>query len=345
MLARDALVVGYGSIGRRHVRALASAGVPPAIVDVDAAARAAAAAEHPAARVAAGLAELDAVGFPWAEAAAVIATWGPSHAPLFHALADRGVRRVLCEKPLAVSVAQAAKMLRRAHHDGIALSVNHHLRYAGLARALEAAAAEHELGAPVGLVVEGGAACLVTNGIHWLDLAIDAFGAAPRRVAATGAGEPINPRSPDLRFYGGTAIWIFDDGREAVVTFTNRSSVALRAHLRYRHGVAEIDGDLNVSVRRRDPDAVRRWPAVTRTGPADRCLVAGRLQGVLSFEEHMRAAADALLAGDVATSPGAVGALAVAGCVGALVAAREGRAVDLPIDADGPWGREAWPIS
>jgi hypothetical protein len=43
--------------------------------------------------------------------------------------------------------------------------------------------------------------------------------------------------------------------------------------------------------------------------------------------------------------PASIGVEAVSGCVGALVASREGRRIPLPIDPSGPWGRERWPIS
>src|SRR4051794_18894303 len=101
-----ALVIGYGSIGRRHARVLAS--LTPALVIVNRreSVRTQAAHDHPGARVVERLEELDQEDFPWADTLAVIATWGPSHASLFHALADRGVRRILCEKPLAASVVQ-----------------------------------------------------------------------------------------------------------------------------------------------------------------------------------------------------------------------------------------------
>jgi hypothetical protein len=43
--------------------------------------------------------------------------------------------------------------------------------------------------------------------------------------------------------------------------------------------------------------------------------------------------------------PASVGAAAVSGCVGALVASREERRIPLPIDPNSAWGRETWPIS
>jgi predicted dehydrogenase len=338
-------VLGYGSIGRRHVRALAAATSWLAIVNRRAAIRAQAEAEHPQALVMADLAALDAAEFPWRRSVAVIATWGPSHAELFHALADRGVRRILCEKPMAASVQDAHTLAQRAAREDITLAVHHYIRYAGLVKGLEQLAAEYQLGAPVSLLVSGGAACLLTNGIHWIDCAIELFGAQPQQVISTASGAPINPRAPELRLYGGTAVWRFEGEREAVLSFSNHSSIAASAQIFYRDAVVDVDGDLKVVLRRRDQAALAAFPAITRTGPAIEVLFQGHLPGVLGYLDGMREVLEEVCCAGSVRCPGAVGAAAVSACIGALVASREGRAIALPIDPESPLGREHWPIS
>jgi predicted dehydrogenase len=339
------LLLGYGSVGRRHARTLAALTPRLAIVEAAPAARADAEATYPGAQVVERLEMLDQARPDWAGSVGVIATWGPSHAEFFHALADRGVRRILCEKPMAASVSDAEGMVTRAEDEGIVLGVHHYLRYAGVVPALRACFEEHALGDPVAVVVEGGAACLLTNGIHWLDFAVELFGAPPVRVVSTAAGEPLNPRSPDLRLYGGTAIWSFEGGREAVISLSNRSSVSLSTRIYLRDAVAELDGDLNLVLRRRDPAAVARFPAVTRTGPASEPLFAGRLPSIREYLDGMRTAAAELVEGGPVTCAGDTGAAAVMACVAALISARDRRAVELPLERSDPLAREWWPIS
>ena len=79
------------------------------------------------------LEELDKARFPWDSSVSVIATWGPSHSSLFHSLVDRGVKHILCEKPLASSMEGALEMVRRSKEEGITLAVNHYIRYSGFA--------------------------------------------------------------------------------------------------------------------------------------------------------------------------------------------------------------------
>lgn len=347
-----AVVMGYGSIGRRHAAALRAHGARLAIVNRRAEVRERAGRENPGALLAESLGALDG-RIDWSGAAAVIATWGPSHKEHFEQLAQRGVRRILCEKPMAASAQDAREMSDAAARGGIWLGVNHTLRYARLRDGLSAEASAHGLGEPRALTLEGGAACLATNGIHWLDFARQIFGGEPHRAVATAAGEHINPRSPELEMFGGSAIFEFDGGREAAFLLSNRSSVAHSARVLYRDAVAELryvaageDAVVSARVARRDPDAVSRFPAVTRTGPAERLLREGALPSVRSFGEGLADAAEELLTPSAAPScPAADGAATVEALVAALESSRRGAAVDLPLATRDEARQRAWAIS
>jgi predicted dehydrogenase len=346
------LIIGYGSIGRRHAKVLASLTSSLVIVNRRESVRAQAMSDYPAALVVDCLEALDETDFSWEATTAVIATWGPSHAELFHTLVDRGVCRILCEKPMASSVQDAHDMAVRADREGIMLGLNHTLRYAGLAPALRRFATEYHLGEPVGALFEGGAADLLTNGVHWIDFFIELFNASPRQVISTAHGEPINPRSPDLQMFGGTAVWSFEDGREAVITLSNRSSVFPHARIYFRDAVVtagyvptEMDAYLYLVTQHRDRSAIKQFPAVTRTGPAKELIFEGQLPGVRQFNAGLQTAAQELLYGDKFTCSGFVGATALSACIGALVAAQEQKVIELPIAPDSMRGQEHWPIS
>ena len=342
--AVNGIVLGYGSVGRAHAAELASMTSALAILDVKEAARAHALAAYASGIICCRLEELDREAVDWASAVAVIATWGPSHAELFHALADRGVRRILCEKPLACSLAQAQGMVRRARTEGIALGVHHVFRYAGFAAALRELAQTHALGSPVSLVVHGGAAGLIMNGIHFIDLACELFG-PPRHVISTAHGEPIEPRNQDLLFYGGTIVWSFDGGREVVVAFSNDCSIKWTVRIYFRDAFVDLGPDRRVLLMRRDPDAVTKAPAVTRTGAATQRLFEGPLPGVRTKEEAIRAALRDVMEGGATICPGEVSLEALSACVGALAASAERRAVELPIDPASHWGQMVWPFT
>ena len=341
----NGVLFGYGSIGRRHASVLAGTVDELAVVDTKPAAREQAAAAHPAATVLDSLEGFDRVSWNPDSTLAVIATWGPSHAELFHALVDRGIRHILCEKPLAVSVHAAHEMVQRAKREGVSMAVHHFMRYGGLAQSLARFAKEHELGEPLSIVVQGGAAGIVTTGIHWVDFAVELFGSEPINVVSTAYGEPINPRTPDVQLFGGSVIWTFEGGREAIVTYNNRSSISMTGCVFYRDATVEIDDELNVIARQRDMKAVEQFPSITRTGPVVTDLFRGQLPGMFSLADGMKTALSEIQNGKKMTVPGSAGVTAVSSCVGALLASRSERAVPLPIDPDTTEGRESWPMS
>ena len=59
----------------------------------------------------------------------VVATTAPSHCQLTCLAADAGVRYILCEKPMAVSLAECDTMIEVADHAGATLAINHQMRF------------------------------------------------------------------------------------------------------------------------------------------------------------------------------------------------------------------------
>jgi predicted dehydrogenase len=339
------VVVGYGSVGHHHAQVLAKRYPKLAIVDAGGVARKRAAEDHPAATVAASLRELAATGWEHERSLAVIATWGPSHSEVFAELVELGVRWVLCEKPMASSVADGAAMVRRAEEAGVRLGVHLQRRYSGVIEGLWQLADEHALGPVAGVVLHGGARCLVTNGIHYLDMVSGLLRSSPSRVTATAVGDPINPRSPDLSFYGGTAVWTYPGGQELVMALNNASSVAERMHLYHRDGVIDLSPAGWAQVRLRRAEDVARFPSITRTGPADVVVHDGPVPGLLDPPDPTVRLLDELEGGGPQRLTPEEALAAVEACVGALAAGQSGAAVTLPLDRDGASWRATWPMS
>ncbi|MDA1348641.1 MAG: Gfo/Idh/MocA family oxidoreductase [Chloroflexi bacterium] len=341
----SAVLVGYGSIGRFHARVLSQRYPRLAIVDSSESVRMEAAQAYPGVAVAESLADLATGDWPWETTLAVIATWGPSHAPIFHDLSELGVLRVLCEKPLANSVRAGYEMVAAASDKGIALGVHQHLRYSGFVPGLRTLAGKLGLGEPTTMFVQGGAIGLVNRGIHWIDVACELFGRGPESVVGSVTGQPINPRSSELMFYGGTAAWDFGDGREASFSLTNGSSVDSTVHVFYRNAVVEVHKSLNLKVRTRTPSQVEAHPQVTRVGDAAEVVFDGPLDGVRPSGERTNLLLDEIEAGRVEVFPPELALQALGACIGAIAAGRDRRAVSLPIDPESEIGRTEWPIS
>jgi predicted dehydrogenase len=236
-------------------------------------------------------------------------------------------------------------MVDGAREAGARLGVHLQRRVSGVVAGVHALADQHGLGTLVAVTVDGGARCLVTNGMHWLDLTCGLFDALPVAVTSTARGQAINPRSPDLLFYEGSATWDFPEDRSLTMAFTNRSSADERLRLWYRDGVIDLTPAGVARVARRPADAVAAFPAVTRTGPPSEVVADGPVADVLDVPSSTTAIwAEIDGSGPLTLAPEvAVGVLGA--CIGALVAGAEGRRVELPIDPQSGSGREEWPIS
>ena len=343
---QSTVLLGYGSVGKYHAQLLGKRYRELAIVEINQNVREQASTDYPTAIVAPGLTELSERGWKWDDTLAVIATWGPSHAAMFSELAELGVRHILCEKPLAHSVKAGAKMVAAARDLGIALGVHQRHRYSGLVSGLKRLADDFGMGEPGSVVVHGGALGLVTNGIHYINVVCELFDAGPESVSGSALGQPLNPRSPELHFYGGTAVWSFSGGREATMSFSNLSSLSLSASIYYRNALIKVDVNMmEVEVWCRDAAQIAKYPAVTRTGQPSEMVFQGPVPGVRPSEECTSILLDEIESNRVRLCPPQLALQALGSCIGALSSGRNGCRVTLPIDPDSELGRQEWPIS
>jgi predicted dehydrogenase len=163
-----AAIIGCGKISRPHARAYREVEATElvAAADISQPAREAFAAELGLERVYADAAEMLSKEKPDIVS---VCTWPPHHADLTVAACRAGVRAVLCEKPIAVHLADADRMIEAARASGTLLCVNHQRRFTP--RYL--AAREYIDAGAIGLVRHVTGICggdLLTDGTHLIDL-------------------------------------------------------------------------------------------------------------------------------------------------------------------------------
>lgn len=153
----------------------------------------------------------------------------PQHQPaLIRAACERGtVRGILAQKPLALSLAEAADVVARCEAAGIVLAVNQNMRHDPSVRAVKQLLVDGELGTPVFATIdmrgiphwqpwqaELGCASLRIMSIHHLDCLRYWFGDPARLFCST---RP-DPRTTFPHTDGiCTTIFEYDDGLRAVV--------------------------------------------------------------------------------------------------------------------------------
>lgn len=137
-------VIGCGNIGKTHARAFAGiAGADlAATCDADAARAEALAEQHGARHVFSDVGELLRSG---TVDAVTVCTPHPTHADVVVAAAAAGVH-VICEKPLAVEIAEANRMVEAAERGGITFAGIFQRRFWPAARRIRAAIDDGKLG-------------------------------------------------------------------------------------------------------------------------------------------------------------------------------------------------------
>ncbi len=280
-----AAVIGLGGMGRRHVAALDSLGIPVVgLCDLNRAA---------AEEFAAGRADAAAVVTDWRDLLALggvellcVATNGPSHRDIVLAAAAAKIPYVLCEAPMSTSGAHAREMAAACAAFGTRLAVNLCRRFSPRGLAFREALRAGVVGRPRrfwSVVGAGGVGCV---GLHYLDDTAWLFDARAVWVSAELAKNPVpNAHGPRFLDPGGQVSVGYEcaDGWRFVGDFELSEDVprAARCIVVGTEGMAETDdftpppaGAASVMARpadqRRMPKAnlVRPEPVALDLGPA-----------------------------------------------------------------------------
>src|SRR6266571_3442700 len=142
-----------------------------------------------------------------------IATTAPSHVALARTAVEAGVRRVVVEKPMSVSVAASRELVELAEEAGALVAVDHGRRWSPDYRSIRAYIGRGHIGAVRQLSVTGGAGGMGMTGTHFFDLARFLTGAEADWVTAHlhASGRP-NPRGDQFHDPEGYVLAGFRDG-------------------------------------------------------------------------------------------------------------------------------------
>lgn len=336
------LLVGAGSIGKRHGRLLSERYGRVVVVDPDPRTHEWVVGNlggH--VQIVSTLDEgLAAIGSQ--KSIAVIATIGPLHHAQVARVVDHGIRHVYCEKPLATSIADGYSLAELAASSETRLTVGIQRRFNGLARRIREFAVANLGGEPVAMIGHGGAHCLVTTGMHWVDLAADIYNEFPTLVSGTGSSDKINPRGADLDFWQGTAMWTFSHGRMLTLSYSNQTSVDGYLHVYCPQGRIDIGPDGSVRGYSRDQREVNQDPRVTRTGEAtevdDPVFVPPAVHPVLCALEELESTSPlSYSAHDAARS--------LESTLAALIAIETECTTRLPVESSDPYYRKVWAVT
>jgi predicted dehydrogenase len=170
---------------------------------------------------------------------AVIANWGPDHLTATSKLFSLGFNRILIEKPMATNLAQIDEY-ENMIAQGLNAWCNYHLRFSIIMNTLHSFQNNNSLGSPKSISVVGGAKCLSTTGIHWIDLAVKLFNEIPLKIYGNVMNAKINPRNNQLSFLDGINFFRFSDNRTLTLNFNNYSQADATITILWEHFFAKI---------------------------------------------------------------------------------------------------------
>lgn len=218
-MSRRFLLIGAGRMGRAHLQAALNLGLEPAgICDVSPANLAQAA---DLARIGPDRCHADAAALFAATPKTdlvVIATTADSHRALVEQAAASGARAILCEKPMATSVADCDAMIAACEASGSRLAVNHQMRFMDQYTIVRDELASGRFGPLASMTVVAGCFGLAMNGSHYCEAFAWLTGSEIVSASAWFSGEPLNnPRGPQFFDQAGEVRFVSADGRRLLL--------------------------------------------------------------------------------------------------------------------------------
>lgn len=270
----------------------------------------------------------------------VVATTAPSHAEFVCLAAANGAKAILCEKPMAVSLAECDRMIEACKASGTLLAVNHQMRFMEQYTKAKDIVEDPSFGGLGSATVVAGNFGIAMNGSHYFEMFRYLTDEMPVQVAAWFSSETVaNPRGAQFEDRAGSVRITTAKGRRFYLDASSNQGHGM--HVTYagpfgRLVVDELAGKAQLVVRK----AEHRNVPTTRYG--------------MPYDEHAieitpadsvaptRAVLEALLAGKNYPD-GTVGRMAVEVLAAAYASNEQGgktielASANLPRDRKFPW--------
>lgn len=246
-------VIGAGRMGRRHIHAARKLGlVVVGVVDRAQSSLQEAKAEHdlPGSLLFSTAEDLFAAVTP---ECLIISTTADSHCALTCMAAERGVKYILVEKPLAVSLAECSTMIATCQKHGAKLAVNHQMRFLEQYSVPKALLNGDAFGGFKSMTVVAGNFGVSMNGTHYFEAFRYMADEDPVEVTAWFSSEPVpNPRGAQFEDRAGSIRVVTASGKRMYLEIGADQGHGLQVTYAGRNGtisVNELTGEMLTSVR------------------------------------------------------------------------------------------------
>ena len=200
----------------------------------------------------------------------IIATTADSHCALTCMAAERGVKYILVEKPMAVSIDECNMMIDSCAKFGALLSVNHQMRFMEQYSNPKAWLNSDGYGGLKSMTVVGGNFGMSMNGTHYIEAFRYMTDEDPAEVTAWfDPGEVANPRGAQFKDRAGSIRVTNASGRRLYLEIGFEQGHGIEVIYAGRNGlilVNELTGNISATVRKCQ---FRELPTTRYGMPAD----------------------------------------------------------------------------
>jgi predicted dehydrogenase len=237
-----AAILGVGRMGRRHIQVVRRLEWElTGVYDVSPASLKLAQDEQgvPENCLFSDLDQLYAAGVP---DALIIATTADSHCALTCMAAERGVKYILVEKPMAVSLEECDRMIETCKRHGARLAVNHQMRFMEQYTEPKRLFASEEFGGLASMTVVAGNFGFAMNGTHYFEAFRFLTGEYPVEVSAWFSPEVVaNPRGAQFQDRAGCIRAVTASGKRLYMEIGADQGHGIRVIYGCRNGMITVD--------------------------------------------------------------------------------------------------------
>lgn len=192
-----------------------------------------------------------------------VATYSPVHAEITRGAAERGVRVIYCEKPIATRIADAERMIASCEKAGSLLVINHNRRFNIHYRHLREEIAKGVLGELTSAYLRWGSGRLGNVGTHLIDALCMLTGCSVEAVSGTLDHSAVRDcRGAEFNDPGGWGVLRLSGGLMATVDAANHGAGSLQIIIYGRKALARVGRD-TISIEFSD-GRIEQWPCLEK---------------------------------------------------------------------------------
>jgi len=183
----------------------------------------------------------------------IIATTAPTHCDYTCKAAECGAKYILCEKPMAVSLAECDQMLETCNQNGTQLAINHQMRFMEQYTKPKTIINSQAFGGLSSVTVVCGNFGMSMNGLHYFEMFHYMTDELPDKVSAWLSKDPLsNPRGVQFEDHAGSIRLITASGKRFYMEIGADQGHGMLVVYTGSHGrlvVDELAGKMDLVVR------------------------------------------------------------------------------------------------